>query len=78
MLCGFDHEWFEYGRILYEHVDEVVILKDGEKLETLDVANMLQAVMGPKKYLTQQRLDTYREEAWRVREETGSTVLAQR
>ncbi|CAO2647300.1 Nn.00g082220.m01.CDS01 [Neocucurbitaria sp. VM-36] len=77
LLSGVHHEWFEYGQILYEHVDEVVILKDGEKLETFDVANMLQAVVGQEKYLTQQRLDTYREFAWRVREERGLVVPAQ-
>ncbi|KAJ4377593.1 hypothetical protein N0V83_000420 [Neocucurbitaria cava] len=67
LLYGTNHEWFEYGQILYEHVDEVVVLKDGEELRRFDVAAMLESVVSIDKYLTQERLDSYKESTWMAR-----------
>ncbi|KAF1847978.1 uncharacterized protein K460DRAFT_403289 [Cucurbitaria berberidis CBS 394.84] len=77
LLNGSDHEWFSYGKILYEHVDEVVMKKDGVQIRRFDVAKMLRNVQGlEERYVTKKQLRKYKEMVWRVRKERGLKVLS--
>ena len=70
LLHGLVHGWFNYGKVLLEHVDEVRLCMDGEEKFKIDVAERL------KEYL--EKLDgtmAYKKEVWRLREGRGLKVL---
>lgn len=77
LLRGQSHEWFHYGKVLFEHVDYVVFKLDGEFDEqqwgrVCDVAKELKAAGGfQERYFSQDQLREYKEEAWRIRKERG-------
>jgi hypothetical protein len=76
LLQGGNHEWFSYGKILYEHVDMVTISVDGEELEAFDVAQRLKSVGGfQERYLTAGALAEYKRLTWEKRRERGLKVL---
>jgi hypothetical protein len=76
LLRGGDHEYFSYGKILYEHVDTISISVDGENLETFDVAQRLKDVGGFKeRYITPEVLARYKKVTWQKRKERGLRVL---
>lgn len=76
LLNGNNHEWFHYGKILFEHVDDILVMRDGHKVDSFDVARKLQVVddLG-ERYVTPQQLAEYKAFAWRVRKERGLRVL---
>jgi len=76
LLRSGHHEWFRYGMILYEHVDSIVIRKDGEEMSRLDVAERLRDVGGfQERHISAQMLAEYKEGTWEKRRERGLRVL---
>jgi hypothetical protein len=62
--------WFHYGKVLFEHVDEVRVSKDGQERPRFDVAKRL------KEYPElEEDVVAYTKEAWRLRKERGLKVL---
>jgi hypothetical protein len=71
-----DHEWFQYGKILFEHVDTVVVSRDGVEMHKYDVAESLGAAGGFKeKYISEEMLKEYKTATWEKRRERGLKVL---
>lgn len=78
LLTGGNFEWFVYGRILYEHVGEIVVCKDGVEVRRWDVAEQLRELGNiPERHYSAEQLRWYKESAWRVRRERGLKVLDQ-
>ncbi|KAL1601638.1 hypothetical protein SLS60_006553 [Paraconiothyrium brasiliense] len=76
LLGGLDYEWFKYGQILFEHVDLIVVCKDGVEETRLDVATMLKElgdISDRRSYLEQ--FGNYKEDTMRLRKERGLKVL---
>ena len=74
LMVGLNYEWFNYGQILYEHLDEIVLCKDGVEIERWDVAERLKNVV-PESHLSREKLAEYKEEAWALRRARGLKVL---
>jgi hypothetical protein len=71
-----DHEWFQYGKILFEHVDTVVVRRNGVEMHKYDVAESLGAAGGFKeKYISEEMLKEYKTATWEKRRERGLKVL---
>jgi hypothetical protein len=78
LLRDGDAEWFSYGKILYEHVDEIVITRDGKPVRTLDVAERLKDVGGfQERFVTKENLEEYKRLTWEERGKRGLRVLEQ-
>ncbi|KAF2826847.1 hypothetical protein CC86DRAFT_369984 [Ophiobolus disseminans] len=76
LLAGGDVEWFQYGKILYEHVDRVVVRLDGQDFREYDVAKRLRAVGNlDERYVSQDALKEYKTVTWAKRRERGLQVL---
>lgn len=72
LLCGGNKELFDYGKILYEHVDFIVISRDGEEVRTLDVAVRLKNLGGfEERHLSKKALEEYKVAIWAKRKERG-------
>lgn len=81
LLSSSSYEWFQYGKVLFEHVDYVVFKLDGMTIEndrhaTYDVAAELKhAAYFQERYPIEEELRVYKEWAWKVRKERGLRVL---
>lgn len=76
LLTDVLHGWFSCGKILYEHVDEVVVCRDGVQLMSWDIAEFLRAAMWfPGHEGSKEQFEKYKEDTWRVREERGLKAL---
>jgi hypothetical protein len=70
LLHGLVHGWFDYGKVLFEHVDEVRLSMDGQEKVKMDVAEKL------REYPEQSEgIVAYKKEVWRLRKERGLKVL---
>lgn len=77
LLVCTNHEWFNYAKVLYEHVDTVVVRLDGEASMRLDVAEWLEWVDGfQEHHLSKVALGEYKAKAWKLRRERGLKVPA--
>jgi hypothetical protein len=63
------HRAFEYGTILYEHVDTVVVSLDGAELKRFDIADYLRDTPG---------YCEYKKATWGLRRERGLRVLGKK
>lgn len=70
-----NYEWFTYGQILYEHLDEFIVCKDGAEVGRWDVAECLRAREVDSPYFSQQQMEEYKDEAWKLRKLRGLKVL---
>ena len=70
LLNNLVYGWFDYGKVSFEHVDEVCLGKDGEAVWKADVAERLRDYPGPD-----EEMDAYKKEAWRLRKERGLKVF---
>ncbi|KAJ4347810.1 uncharacterized protein N0V89_009180 [Didymosphaeria variabile] len=78
LLAGMDYEWFTYGQILFEHVDLVVVCKDGVEHRRCDVAERLRDLGHiPGRRFSAEQLRRYKEDTWQVRKERGLKVLSE-
>jgi hypothetical protein len=78
LLSGRDPDWFPYGKILYEHVDTVVISLDGKELQRFGVATRLMLVEGfDERYISNEVLAEYKKATWEKRRERGLKVPRQ-
>ncbi|KAF2025504.1 hypothetical protein EK21DRAFT_93191 [Setomelanomma holmii] len=76
LLCSQDHEWFGYGKILFQNVDVIRISLDGQLNKEYDVAECLKNAGGFKAhYIPTQKLRQYRKETWKERKERGLKLL---
>jgi hypothetical protein len=76
LLCGGNKEWFEYGKILYEHVDFIVISCDEEEIRKLNVAVRLKNLGGfEERHVSEKALEEYKADTWAKRKERGLRVL---
>lgn len=70
------NEWLSYGRILFEHVDHVVVKLDGQVMENLDIAEQLRMICGSEESQeSQEWLKGYQEKTWSKRKQRGLKVL---
>ncbi|KAF2125529.1 GMC oxidoreductase [Dothidotthia symphoricarpi CBS 119687] len=70
------HEWFSYGMILYEHVDEIIVSQDNKHMRTWDVATHLKHVDGfDERYFSAERVKEYKRKTWQWRKARGLRVL---
>jgi hypothetical protein len=72
LLGSGDATWFMYGKIIYEHVDTVIVRQDGEDLERFDVAERLKHFGGysPSRNLMMS-YEGYKAIAWKRRASRG-------
>jgi hypothetical protein len=72
LLGSGDATWFMYGKILYEHIDTVIVRQDGEELERFDVAERLKHFGGysPSRNLMMS-YEGYKTIAWKRRASRG-------
>lgn len=75
LLSDDNYEWFTYGQILYEHLDEFIVCKDGAEVGRWDVAECLRAREVDSPYFSQQQMEEYKDEAWKLRKLRGLKVL---
>lgn len=76
LVSGGNVEWFNYGKILFEHVNFIVFRLDGAEWSKIDVAERLRDVGGfEEKYLTEEKLKEYKVATWAKRKERGLKVL---
>jgi hypothetical protein len=75
LLSANHYEWFNYGQILYEHLDEVIVCQDGVEIGRMDVAECLKEREVESKYFSQQQMEEYKDKAWRLRKLRGLNVL---
>lgn len=68
-------DFFQYGKILFEHVDEIVLCKDGAELKRWNVAECLQAVSVEERYISRDQMSAYKQEVWQMRRARGLKVL---
>jgi hypothetical protein len=69
------HEWFQYGTILYEHVDEVVVCKDGVEMMREDVAECLKGTFIVDRYFSAEDMREYKRNTWKLRKSRGLKVV---
>ncbi|KAF3009548.1 hypothetical protein E8E13_005443 [Curvularia kusanoi] len=67
-------EWFQYGQILFEHVDEVVVCKDGVEVAKWDVAECLEGREINDRYFSAEDMRKYKLKAWELRKSRGLKV----
>lgn len=70
------HEWFQYGTILYEHVDEIVVCKDGVEVMREDVAEGLKETFVNDRYFSAEDLREYKRKTWELRKARGLKVAS--
>lgn len=75
LLSSSSYEWFTYGQILYEHLDEIIVCKDGTEIARWDVAECLHGRHVESKYFSPQEMETYKQKAWELRKLRGLRVL---
>jgi hypothetical protein len=75
LLGGYDSEWFSYGKILLEHLDEIVLCKDGVEFMRWDIAERLRDREVGTRYLSKEGIQKYKEETWKLRKARGLRVL---
>jgi hypothetical protein len=76
LLKSGDSEWFSYGKLLYEHVDVVVMSLDGKESATFDIATKLKYVDGfDDRRMSKEALEEYKSVTWEKRRERGLKVL---
>lgn len=75
LLKNQDREWFQYGTILYEHVDEVVVCKDGVEVMREDVAECLKGTFIDDRYFSAEDLRKYKQNTWELRKSRGLKVV---
>ncbi|KAF9699533.1 hypothetical protein EKO04_002698 [Ascochyta lentis] len=75
LLMGSHHTYFEYGKLLFESVDEIVLFKDGVEFRRWDVAKCLQTITVEERYVSREQMRVYKEETWRMRKARGLKVL---
>ncbi|KAF3045968.1 hypothetical protein E8E12_009341 [Didymella heteroderae] len=75
LLRSASHEWFTYGQILYEHLDEVIVCKDGTEIGRWDVAECLDARQVESKYFSREEMEEYKRKAWELRRSRGLKML---
>lgn len=79
-LCGLLKDqtrvWFHYGTILYEHVDEVVVCKDGVEVMREDVAECLKETFFDDRYFSAEDLREYKRKTWELRRARGLKVVS--
>lgn len=68
-------DWFHYGKLLYEHLDEVVVSLDGVEMGRWDVAECLKQRELEERYFPREKLQEYKDETWRARRDRGLKVL---
>ena len=69
-------EWFQYGTILYEHVDEIVVCKDGVEMIREDVAECLKETFIEDRYFSAEDLREYKRKTWELRKSRGLKVVS--
>lgn len=67
-------EWFECGQILYEHVDEVALCKDGVEVTKWDVAECLEGLEIDDRYFSTEEMREYKLKTWEMRKGRGLKV----
>ena len=75
LLYSENREWFKYGQMLYEHMDDIVLCKDGVQRCRWAVDGALRVRKVETKYFSSDDLDKYKVEAWEVRRTRGLKVL---
>lgn len=61
--------WFSCGKILYEHLNELVLYKDGREFQRWDVAEQLRNLEGSES------VNKYKARTWQMRRERGLKCL---
>jgi len=74
-LTNNSYEWFTYGQILYEHLDGLIVCKDGAEVGRWDVAESLKAREVESRYFSQQQMEEYKDKVWKLRKSRGLKVL---
>ena len=74
LLKPHGREWFQYGAILFEHVDEIVVCKDGVEVMREDVAECLKETFFDDRYFSAEDLREYKRKTWELRKARGLKV----
>ncbi|KAF2443903.1 hypothetical protein P171DRAFT_474044 [Karstenula rhodostoma CBS 690.94] len=76
LLAGGNYKWFTCGQILFEHVGEIVVCKDGVEVRRWDIAEQLRELGDiPEQYFSAEQLRGYKKKAWQARRERGLKFL---
>lgn len=74
LLTSSSYEWFTYGQILYEHLNKIIVCKDGTEIARWDVAECLHGRHVESRYFSPQEMETYKQKAWELRKSRGLHV----
>lgn len=77
LLTGYGWAWFQYGKLLFEHMNEIVLSRDGVESKRWDIAECLQTLTVDERYVSREGLVAYKDEAWKSRRARGLKVLGE-